>query len=172
MSIRHSRYASLPAADAEAILSVYAPYVIGTAISFEEQPPTVDEMAERIEAGHLWLVAEDDDQILGYAYAAPFHRRPAYRWSVEVSIYLTEAATGRGVGKLLLGRLLDQIRARGFVNAFAGTTLPNARSIALFEISVSRRSLTKRRWASSSEPGTTSSGWSCNSGREPCLLPS
>ena len=90
-------------------------------------------MAERIESGHLWLVAEDEGEILGYAYAAPFHRRPAYRWSVEVSIYLAEAATGRGVGKQLLGELLDRIKARGFVNSFAGTTLPNARSLALFE---------------------------------------
>ena len=93
----------------------------------------MDEMAERIESGHLWLVAEDRTEILGYAYAAPFHRRPSYRWSVEVSIYLAEPATGRGVGKLLLSQLLDQLKARGFVNAFAGTTLPNARSFALFE---------------------------------------
>jgi L-amino acid N-acyltransferase YncA len=119
--------------DAESILDIYGPYVLDTAVSFEERPPTVDEMAERIAAGHLWLVAEGGMGVLGYAYAAPFHRRPAYRWSVEVSIYLSEAATGQGVGRLLLGELLDGIRSRGFVNAFAGTTLPNPRSIALFE---------------------------------------
>lgn len=121
------------ASDAAAILGVYAPYVVDTAISFEEEPPTVAEMAERIESGHLWLVAEDGGGILGYAYAAPFHRRPAYRWSVEVSIYLAGTATGRGIGKLLLGELLEQLKARGFVNAFAGATLPNDRSFALFE---------------------------------------
>ena len=119
--------------DAEAIRDIYRPYVLGTAISFEERPPSVGEMAERIAAGHLWLVAEDGTGVLGYAYAAPFHRRPAYRWSVEVSIYLSDPATGRGIGKALLGELLDRIRTDGFVNAFAGTTLPNARSIALFE---------------------------------------
>jgi L-amino acid N-acyltransferase YncA len=121
------------AADAKAILGVYAPYVIDTAISFEEEPPSVEEMADRIESGHLWLVAEVGAEILGYAYAAPFHRRPAYRWSVEVSIYLAETATGRGVGKLLLSELLERLRQQGFVNAFAGTTLPNARSLTLFE---------------------------------------
>ena len=119
--------------DAEAILDIYAPYVLDTAISFEERPPTLGEMAERVAAGHLWLVAEDGTGVLGYAYAAPFHRRPAYRWSVEVSIYLAETATGRGIGRLLLHELLDRIRTKGFVNAFAGTTLPNPRSIALFE---------------------------------------
>ena len=119
--------------DASAIADIYAPYVTGTAISFEEDPPSVAEMAERIEKSHMWLLAEDGSGIHGYAYAAPFHRRPAYRWSVEVSIYLEPEVIGKGIGRRLLSELIEGLRERGFVNAFAGTTLPNPASIALFE---------------------------------------
>ena len=120
-------------ADAQDILDVYTPYVTDTATSFEEEPPSVEEMSERIARSHVWLVAEDAGRFLGYAYATRFHPRAAYRWSVQVSIYLAPEAQGRGVGKLLLRELLDRLIAAGFVNAFAGTTLPNARSVALFE---------------------------------------
>ena len=119
--------------DAQEVLDIYAPFVTDTAVSFEVEPPSVAEMGERIESSHLWLVAEDPSGLCGYAYAAPFHRRPAYRWSVEVSIYLASRAQRRGIGRKLLAELVEQLRARGFVNAFAGTTLPNDRSIALFE---------------------------------------
>ncbi len=120
-------------ADAHAVIEIYAPYVLTTAVSFEEEPPTIDEMAGRIQQSCAWLVAEDDEGIHGLAYAAPFHRRPAYRWSVEVSIYLEADATGQGLGKRLLADLLDELRDGGYVNAFAGTTLPNPASITLFE---------------------------------------
>lgn len=119
--------------DVQNILDVYTPYVTESATSFEEEPPSIKEMGERITRSHVWLVAEDADHTLGYAYATRFHPRAAYRWSVQVSIYLVPEAQGRGVGKLLLRELLDRLVAYGFVNAFAGTTLPNARSIALFE---------------------------------------
>ena len=119
--------------DAAAILDIYGPIVAATPISFEEVPPTLAEIARRIDTSHEWLVAEEDARVCGYAYAGRFHPRPAYRWSVEVSIYLSESARGRGVGKLLLRALLDSLRKRGFVNAFAGTTLPNDASVSLFE---------------------------------------
>ena len=119
--------------DARDILDVYTPYVTDSATSFEEEPPSVQEMSERIARSHVWLVAEDAGHILGYAYATRFHPRAAYRWSVQISIYLAPEAQGRGVGKLLLRELLDRLVAAGLVNAFAGTTLPNVRSIALFE---------------------------------------
>jgi L-amino acid N-acyltransferase YncA len=119
--------------DARDVLAIYAPYVMGTAISFEEKPPTPNEMAARIQSSNLWLIAEEDSRISGYAYATKFHPRPAYRWSNEVSIYLVDGARGRGLGRRLLRELLEGLRARGFVNAFAGTTLPNPASVALFE---------------------------------------
>lgn len=119
--------------DAGAVARIYAPYVASTAVSFEEEAPVPEEVVKRIKASHVWLIADSATEVIGYAYAAPFHPRPAYRWSVEISVYLTEAATGRGIGRLLLSSLLDALRAAGFVNAFAGTTLPNEASVGLFE---------------------------------------
>jgi L-amino acid N-acyltransferase YncA len=121
------------AADAAAIAAIYAPLVTDTIISFEEDPPTGDEMAERIASSHAWLVAEEDGEIAGYAYAAPFHPRAAYRWSTEASIYLAPGARGRGIGKRLLGALLDRLRDMGFVNVFGGTALPNPASDRLLD---------------------------------------
>ena len=120
-------------ADAQQVLQIYSPFVTDTAVSFEEEPPSIEEMGGRISESHVWLVAEDPSGVVGYVYAAPFHRRPAYRWSVEVSIYLAPAGQGRGLGRALLTELLDETRNHGFVSALAGTTLPNPRSIRLFE---------------------------------------
>ena len=119
--------------DAAGVLAVYAPIVRETTISFEAEPPSVEEVAARIAASHVWLVAEAEREVVGYAYAAPFHPRDAYRWSAEVSIYLGPAARGRGIGKRLVGEVLDRLREMGFVNAFAGITLPNPASVRLFE---------------------------------------
>jgi phosphinothricin acetyltransferase len=121
------------ARDAPAVAAIYAPIVRDTIISFEEDPPSADEMAQRIAESHLWLVAESDGQVAGYAYAAPFHPRAAYRWSVEVSVYLAAEARGRGAGKHLVADLIDRLREMGFVNAFGGTALPNPASERLLE---------------------------------------
>jgi L-amino acid N-acyltransferase YncA len=93
-------------------------------------------MAARIEryaASHAWLVAEREGEVLGYANASAFRDRPAYRWSVTVSIYLAEEARGRGVGRALYGALFDRLRERGFRMACAGITLPNEASVGLHE---------------------------------------
>ena len=121
------------AADAAVIAAIYAPMVTGTIISFEEEPPSAEEMADRIAASHVWLVAEEDGDVVGYAYATAFHPRAAYRWSVEISIYLAPEARGRGVGNELLTPLLDRLREMGFVQAFGGTALPNPASERLLE---------------------------------------
>ncbi|HET8815724.1 MAG TPA: GNAT family N-acetyltransferase [Solirubrobacterales bacterium] len=125
-----------PAGDAAACAAIYAPYVEGSAVSFEEQPPDAAELARRIErysASHAWLVAERDGGIAGYAYAFPFQERPAYRWSAGVSVYVAEAERGRGVGRALYEALFDRLRERGFRMACAGITLPNEASVALHE---------------------------------------
>jgi L-amino acid N-acyltransferase YncA len=121
------------AADAAAIAAIYAPLVTDTIVSFEEEPPSADEIAERIAASHVWLVAEEDGEVVGYAYAARFHPRAAYRWSTEASIYLAPGARGRGIGKELVAELRERLTAMGFVNVFAGTALPNPASERLLD---------------------------------------
>jgi phosphinothricin acetyltransferase len=130
------RIRSVNTRDAEAVLAIYGPIVATTAISFETEIPSVSEIADRIEmatATHPWLVAVENEQVIAYAYAGPFNKRAAYRPSTEVSIYVGESARGKGVGRGLLTRLLDDLRTAGFANAFAGTTLPNDASSSLFE---------------------------------------
>ena len=116
------------------MLDIYRPNVEETAISFELSVPTVEEFVARIEtiiATHEWLVADVDGELAGYAYASPHRVREAYRYSVEVSIYVHPHYRGRGVGKALYSALFDSIRELGFHYAYAGITLPNDLSIAL-----------------------------------------
>ena len=134
----HVRFAT--ADDAGGIAAVYAPYVASTAISFEAAPPTADEMEQRLAQTmprYPWLVAVDDDgspgHVLGYAYGQRFAARDAYGWSVETSIYLDEAARGRGIGRTLYGALLGLLTAQGYRQAFGGIALPNDASVALHE---------------------------------------
>jgi L-amino acid N-acyltransferase YncA len=125
-----------PARDAAACAAIYAPHVEGSAVSFEERAPDAAEMAARIEryaAGHAWLVAEREGEVVGYAYATAFNERPAYRWSTSVSVYIAEGARGEGVGRALYEALLARLRASGFRMACAGITLPNEASVGLHE---------------------------------------
>lgn len=122
-------------ADAPGVAAIYAPIVSETAISFEYEPPTVKEMGRRIETTlrtHPWLVAVNGG-VVGYAYAARHRERAAYAWSVDASAYVAEEWQGRGVGRALYETLVNDLRGRGFVTAFAGITLPNEASVALHE---------------------------------------
>jgi len=124
------------AADAAAIAQIYAPYVRDTVISFEEVPPSADEMAARmadVVRTHPYLVFEAAGEVLGYAYAGPHASRAAYRWSADVSVYVAARAHRHGVGRELYTVLLDLLRQQGFHAAFAGVTLPNAGSVGLHE---------------------------------------
>lgn len=105
------------AADLAAMTAIYAGHVLTGIATFEEVPPDLDEMARRHAAvtgrGLPWLVAEEEGTILGYAYAGAYRERSAYRFAVEDSIYLAPAAQGRGVGRALLARLIDDATAAG-----------------------------------------------------------
>lgn len=120
--------------DAAAIQAIYAPIVERTPISFEEVPPSVDEMAARIALTlqeRPFLVAEREGRVVGYAYADRHRTRPAYRWSVDVSAYVAEDLRGLGIGRTLYADLLAVLSRQGFHAAFAGVALPNPASIAL-----------------------------------------
>lgn len=120
--------------DAEACAAIYAPYVTGTAISFELEPPTAGEMGRRIRAAadrYAWLVLDGDDGVVGYAYGAPFSSRAAYRWACEVSVYLEPGRRRTGGGRALYEVLLPRLAGRGYRTALAGMTLPSAASEGL-----------------------------------------
>jgi len=124
-------------ADAARICAIYNHYVTTTTISFEEQAVTEPEMAQRIAdvgaAGLPWLVLEVDGALAGYAYATKWRVRPAYRHSVESSVYLDQACAGRGFGRMLYGALLDRLRERGLHVVIGGIALPNDASAGLHE---------------------------------------
>jgi phosphinothricin acetyltransferase len=130
--IRHAD----PARDAEACAAIYAPYVRDSAISFEEIAPDAAEMAQRIReisVTHPWLVAERDGQVAGYAYASPHRARAAYRWAVDVAVYVDAAHQRCGLGRRLYDELLPRLRQQGFHIATAGIALPNPSSVGLHE---------------------------------------
>jgi L-amino acid N-acyltransferase YncA len=124
------------AADAAACLEIYRPYVLDTAITFETDVPTVEEMADRIvdaRVMHEWLVLEVDGEVTGYAYAHQFNSRAAYQWSVETSVYLAQDRLRSGGGRMLYAELLRRLAERGFRRAFAGIAQPNDASNALHQ---------------------------------------
>lgn len=102
--------------DAEGIQAIYAPMVLGTAISFEEVPPSAGEMRTRIESTletYPYLVAVRDGIIVGYAYASQHRARAAYRWAVDVTVYIAEDARRNGVGRRLYEALLPMLKSLG-----------------------------------------------------------
>jgi phosphinothricin acetyltransferase len=124
------------ALDGGGCAEIYAPYVADGATSFEERPPGPDEMAARIaerSAAYPWLVAEEGGEVLGYACACRHRERPAYRWAVDVSVYVAAVHHRRGIGRALYESLFDRLRNQGFRIACAGITLPNEASVALHE---------------------------------------
>ncbi|NHN60534.1 MULTISPECIES: arsinothricin resistance N-acetyltransferase ArsN1 family B [Halorussus] len=135
-------------ADAAGIRAVYAPIVEHTVVSFEADPPSEAEVADRVAdtlAEYPWLVCEIEDsgsesetadsesEIAGYAYAGRHRKREAYRWSVDVSVYVAERHRRQGVGRGLYESLFEVLRLQRFYNAYAGIALPNAASVGLHE---------------------------------------
>jgi phosphinothricin acetyltransferase len=121
--------------DAAALARIYAPYVTDTAISFEATAPDAAEMAarvRRVQPHAPWLVY-DAGEIAGYAYGSPHRERAAYRWAIDVSVYVDARHHRRGIGRALYTSLLALVRLQGFYRAHAGITLPNAASVAVHE---------------------------------------
>ena len=113
--------------DAGQIRDIYAHYVLHTAVTYEYEVPSLEEMRDRIERTlriYPYMAAEEKGEILGYAYAGPFKQRAAYDWGVETSIYVSKDARGSGIGKRLLDSLEEALRRQNILNANACIAVP------------------------------------------------
>ena len=122
--------------DAEAICNIYNHYVENTTITFEEQAVAIDDMRERISGIIITLpfcVYEDNNRVTGYAYAAKWRARSAYKYTVETTVYIDKENTGKGIGTQLYQRLLSELKDKGIHRAIGGIALPNESSVALHE---------------------------------------
>jgi len=122
--------------DADSIAAIYNHYVENSTITFEELVVTAEEMAKRIEDVRSkqlpWYLAVEGEAVVGYAHATPWKSRSAYRFSVEVTVYVANGHGGRGIGTRLYTVLLAKLR-ESFHTAIAGIALPNPASVALHE---------------------------------------
>ena len=124
----------ISAADIQEVLNIYAPFVLNTAITFEYEVPTIAEFRERVHtitSEFPWLICVVNGKIAGYTYANRFRHRTAYQWSVESAIYISPQTQSKGIGKALYATLFDLLRLQGYVNVYAGTCIPNDKSVAL-----------------------------------------
>jgi L-amino acid N-acyltransferase YncA len=122
--------------DAPQIAEIYRPFCEDSCVSFETEAPDAAEMAARIVktgGSYPWLVDEVDGNVAGYAYASRHRERAAYRWVVEVTIYLHEQFRGQGRGRALYSELFDRLRRQGLFKAYAGILVPNPASQAFHE---------------------------------------
>ena len=124
-------------ADTAKIAEIYNYYITHTSITFEKEPVSADEIYTRISdvlnSSLPWLVVENDDGLVGYAYATKWRARPAYKHSVETTVYLSKDHSGKGFGKLIYSNLIAQLTSTGFHTAIGGIALPNEASVRLHE---------------------------------------
>ena len=117
--------------DAQRIAEIYAPAVVERVTSFELVAPSAEEMGSRLKrvlAHYPWLVCELDGKVIGYAYASTHNERAAYRWSVDVAVYVGGEVHRRGVGTALYASLFEVLALQKIRNVYAGITVPNAAS--------------------------------------------
>ena len=122
--------------DIPAILDIYGPYVLNTAVSFEYSVPTLEEFTERfrtVTAQFPWLVWEEDGKVLGYAYGSLPFGRAAYRWCAASSIYLSPQAQGKGIGSRLYAALEAILTEQGYRKTYAIITSDNPASLRFHE---------------------------------------
>jgi L-amino acid N-acyltransferase YncA len=128
---------AVESSDSDTLAEIYNHYVLGTVVTFEEDPIDGSEMEQRIGAVRSatlpWLVAEKDGRAVGYAYASPWKARSAYRFSVEVTVYLAQDIARNGIGSMHYGELLSILHRLGAQVVIGGIALPNDASVALHE---------------------------------------
>jgi phosphinothricin acetyltransferase len=120
--------------DAQAILSIYEPYIINTAITFETVTIPVEAFKERmakIQTQFPWLVYEIDGKVVAYAYASYYRERAAFAWDCECSVYVAEEAHRKGIATKLYLELFDRLKKQGYYNIYAFITYPHDSSIEL-----------------------------------------
>ncbi|AOS45676.1 Phosphinothricin N-acetyltransferase [Lacunisphaera limnophila] len=124
-------------ADAADITAIYNHYVLHTIVTFEEEPITAKEMAQRITevlaTGRPWFVWEENGRVLGYSYASGWKSRCSFRFSLETTVYLAADATRRGLGTILYTALIEALRKTKTHALIGGISIPNPGSIALHE---------------------------------------
>ncbi|MCR6721273.1 MAG: GNAT family N-acetyltransferase [Chitinophagaceae bacterium] len=124
------------AADAKAVLDIYAPFITDTSLTFELEVPALEDFARRIEHYNEyapWLVADEHGRVAGYAYASRHRERGGYQWSVECSIYMHPDFNGSGTAAKLYQALFKILQWQGFRNVYAVINLPNDRSVRFHE---------------------------------------
>ena len=124
------------AADAAGIRDIYAPYVHDTAITFDYEVPSVSDFEAKITETlkrYPYLVAVEDDVIVGYACASCFKSKAAYDWAVEMTVYVRSDMKRRGIGRALYSRLEEILASQGVTNVNACITHPNPGSVAFHE---------------------------------------
>lgn len=120
--------------DVATILNIYAPYITDTVITFETEVPTIEDFTERIlniKEEYPYLVCEVEGKVVGYAYASKHRARSAYKYSVDISVYVEKSYHRKGIGKALYTELFRQLTDYDVYNAYAGITYPNEKSIGL-----------------------------------------
>jgi phosphinothricin acetyltransferase len=122
--------------DAAAVAAIYAHYVRNSVVTFEVDPPEAREMAARIDhilPDHPFLAAERNGALVGYAYAGKLYERPAYRWTVEATVYVAHDRHRQGIGRRLYRTLIAALGEQGFQAVVGKITLPNPASVMLHE---------------------------------------
>lgn len=122
---------SASARDAAACVAIYRPYVENTAISWEIDVPSEDEMASRIasaQKAHEWLVLESDERVIGFAYAHAFNHLPSFKWTAQMGIYVSVNHHRAGGGRRLYTEVLRRLTDRGYRQVLAGITQPSRAS--------------------------------------------
>ena len=120
-----------PERDAAACAAIYEPYVCDSVASFEARAPTEEEMSGRMRAAYAWVLAEQEEVVVGYAYGSSHRERAAYRWAADVAAYIDADHHRSGIGRALYTHLFEQLRTIGLWTLCAGITQPNDASNGL-----------------------------------------
>lgn len=136
ITIAETMIRKVAVSDARRISSIYNRYIETSTATFEENPLTIDDAANRIKKiteNYPWIVFEEQGNVIGYTYADKWKERTAYRHSVETAIYLDPEHQGKGIGTKLKGSMIEILRDEGFHCVISGIALPNPPSVALCE---------------------------------------